>query len=149
LNICHLIPHRKSLLAAGVGASYICLYYPNRVILSAIPLSYVVIYIGLLDLPRIPFGDLSYGVYLFHYPIARCLHELFGRNMRWEILLFSTIVLTGIFSLLSWRAIEKPTLDKRKIILATIDDISAWATGRLVRLQDWFSESFKYGGPRS
>lgn len=118
------IPHSFALFCAASVASYLLLASPDLVFLAAGPLSYVTIYLGLLRPRPIPFGDISYGVYLFHFPIARTLHEASGRQMDWMLLLVLTTVLSGIFATLSWRFVEKPVLDRKRALLKAVDGLS-------------------------
>ena len=119
-------------IACGV-ATYVFLSVPNLTFLAAAPLAYVTVYLGLTRPPRIPFGDLSYGVYLFHFPIARSIFELTGRAMPWEALLLLTVVLTSVFAALSWNFIEKPILDRKTRVLTFVAAATGWVSGRLPR----------------
>ena len=128
------IPHSSALLVAALFLSFVLQSFPNLVFLAAAPLSYVTVYVGLLRLPAIPFGDLSYGVFLFHFPIARSLHELSGRSMPWEMLLPATIVGAALFAALSWNFVEKPALDRKDRVLASVEVASKWSSRCLSRL---------------
>ena len=127
------IPHSRLIFAMSLVVGYVCLYIPDLVYVSAIPISYLTIYIGLLRPPRIKFGDLSYGIYLFHYPIARCAHELSGRSLPAEVLLPLTIAATTMFAALSWKFVEKPALDRKADVLAFVDRVSKWSVRRMPR----------------
>lgn len=120
------IPHSRLVFLASIAAAYIFLRFPNLVFVGALPLAYLTIYIGLLRPPRIPFGDLSYGIYLFHYPIARSIYESTGRNMNWELLLFLTILLSTGFAALSWLCVESPILDRKAKILSVLRWRPSW-----------------------
>lgn len=89
--------------------------------LAVIPLTYVTIFIGLMRLPKIKFGDLSYGIYLFHYPLIRVYCEIFDYDARWYVVFPVCLVASTIFSIVSWRLVEKPVLDRKKIIISSCE----------------------------
>jgi peptidoglycan/LPS O-acetylase OafA/YrhL len=120
-----LLPYNRWLCLACAVAAYVFLSFPNLVFLSAAPLAYVTVYLGLTRPRRIPFGDLSYGVYLFHFPIARSIFELTDRTMAWEALLLLTVLVTSGFAALSWNFIEKPIL---------VAAVTGWISERLPRV---------------
>jgi peptidoglycan/LPS O-acetylase OafA/YrhL len=127
------LPYNRWLFAASAVATYVFLSVPDLTFLAAAPLAYVTVYLGLTRPPRIPFGDLSYGVYLFHFPIARTIFELTGQTMSWEALLPLTVILTAGFAALSWTFIEKPILDRKTPVLAFVANVTDWVSGRLPR----------------
>jgi len=89
---------------------------PIFIALTVLPLSYLVVWLGLLDLPKIPFfdrGDYSYGVYLYHFPILQLLQMLFGFALWWHLALWAIVPVT-LFAMFSWHSIEKPVLKQRK-----------------------------------
>jgi peptidoglycan/LPS O-acetylase OafA/YrhL len=125
------IAHTRSLFLACALATYVFLGIPDLVFLAAAPLAYITVYIGLLRLRPIQFGDLSYGVYLFHFPIARSLYELTGRQLTWELMLPLTVILSMACAALSWNLVEQPSLHQKRRVLPWI----AAATNRVVRLR--------------
>ncbi len=127
------LPYNRWLFLACAVATYGFLSVPNLTFLAAAPLAYVTVYLGLTRPPRIPFGDLSYGVYLFHFPIARSLFELTGRVMPWEVLLPLTVVITAGFAALSWNLVEKPILDRKSRVLTVVAAGTGWVSSRLPR----------------
>ena len=127
------LPYNRFLFAACAAATYLFLSFPDLTFLAAAPLAYVTVYLGLTRPPRIPFGDLSYGVYLFHFPIARSIFELTGRAMPWEALLPLTVMLTAGFAALSWNLIEKPILDRKTRVLTFVAATTGWVSARLPR----------------
>ncbi len=144
-----VLPYRASLFWASVVAVYVFLNSPNLVFLAAPPLAYATIYIGLRRLPPILFGDLSYGIYLFHFPIARALFETTGRVMPWQVLLPSTLILTTAFAALSWHFVEKPILGRKATVLAFVASVTEWVAARMPRLRARASapaEVLDYGG---
>ncbi len=127
------LPHSRVLFAFSLAASYAGLYWPNFVYFAAMPLTYVIIYVGVLRWPKMPFGDLSYGIYLFHYPLAVCIHELSGRAMPWPVLLPLTIVSSAAAAWLSWTFVEKPILDRKSAITGAVDAALKWPLRRRSR----------------
>lgn len=84
-----------------------------RSIINPIAFSSIVLYLCTMNykLPNISkFGDISYGIYLYHFPIIQlCIYKkLFDRNI------FIGLVISALFTflaaLLSWNYLEKPLL---------------------------------------
>ncbi len=65
-----------------------------------------------LFLPIIPnkIGDLSYGVYLFSFPIQQVLIQYGFQNKPVSVFIFASTVVTIAFALISWHFVEKPFL---------------------------------------
>lgn len=79
-------------------------------------LTYIVVWLGLktLKMPKFLEGkDLSYGVYLWHFPILQMLVWSTGVTSWWMLFLMSLLPV-GVVSWLSWHHIEKPALVLRK-----------------------------------
>jgi peptidoglycan/LPS O-acetylase OafA/YrhL len=75
---------------------------------------YLAIYLALeRRLPIIPatrFGDLSYGLYIYGWPIAAMvMFATGGRATWWQVFAF-TLPLAGVMAHLSWRFVEEPCL---------------------------------------
>lgn len=114
------VPYHPMLAGAAFVVAETILFAPRYEALAALPIAYLTIYIGLMVLPRIKFGDLSYGIFLFHLPVLQTLR--FGLHMSdpW-LLLGLTIVLSGLCALVSWRLIEQPVLSRKFAILAWVN----------------------------
>lgn len=75
----------------GIGAlvlSATLLEVPELRYLAVFPIAYTTIWLGLMRPPAIPFGDLSYGVYLFHFRSSNALSMRFprcARGGRWRL----------------------------------------------------------------
>lgn len=117
-------PLRYDLLLASLVAAYCALYFKNLAFLAPLPLAYVTVFVGLLNLPKLPFGDVSYGVYLFHCPILVCLYNIFGRNADWRLLLALGLPLTLTCATLSWKFVESPIANRKATALAGVDRLS-------------------------
>lgn len=82
------------------------------------PLAFATILIGLaynlkyLNFLR-KYDNISYGMYLYHYPIIQTI--IYYKIPQFNIYLafFLTLILTILISLLSWKFIEKPIIQKR------------------------------------
>lgn len=97
------------LFAAGYGLS--TLYYWKVMPLEWVVLPYLVIGLGRMSLPiinraSVP-GDLSYGVYLYAFPVQQLLLQLFPRTPH-PVLLCAIVTLPIAF--LSWHLVERPAL---------------------------------------
>lgn len=101
-------------ISAYIMQSFVGAYqlYP----IYALSLSVIVIYLALI-FPYLghiaKYGDLSYGIYIWHFPIIQTfisLH-LFDTHPILALLGLTTVVL--FFAWLSWHLVEKPFLGKR------------------------------------
>lgn len=76
--------------------------------------SYLVIYLALdRRLPVFPaarFGDLSYGLYIYGWPVEQTLVRLGGGAMAWEKLFALAFPITAIIAFLSWHLVESCAL---------------------------------------
>ena len=119
------IPYSGLLGALSAVATAVFLQIPDASYLAAFPVAYLTVYLGLMRPPPIPFGDLSYGVYLFHWPIQQSVVHAFPSIDSWWLMLLISLPLTAVCAWLSWNLIEKPILLRKKPILAAVD--RAWA----------------------
>jgi len=100
----------------------ICIFYFNIVMVDALALTVFLIFLFMFlpfsfDFSKI--GDLSYGVYIFHFPIIQILVSSNYLIDSPKILIFVTYLITFIMAFISWHAVEKKFLllkDKFKII---------------------------------
>lgn len=76
--------------------------------------AYAVIALGTASFPWInrtgQFGDISYGVYLWGFPIAQLLSWKFGHDLSLWVHMVLTIVFTYTVAFASWHMVEKPAL---------------------------------------
>jgi peptidoglycan/LPS O-acetylase OafA/YrhL len=119
------IPHHKYLFLICIAAAYGILKAPNLVFLAPLPIAYFTVYVGVLRPPRIPFGDLSYGIYLFHNPLLRTIYKLMGDAPQIPLLMLLTLLATGLFASMSWFWIEKPILLRKELWLQGVDRVCA------------------------
>jgi peptidoglycan/LPS O-acetylase OafA/YrhL len=99
------------LAAAGLVASV-----PLRQFILTFPLfgSYLVIYLARHPrLPAIPatrFGDLSYGLYIFGWPVEELVVWATGGRVTWWQEFLASLALTGALAFASWHLVEQPAL---------------------------------------
>jgi peptidoglycan/LPS O-acetylase OafA/YrhL len=112
--------------------SAVLLQIPNAAYLAPFPVAYLTVWLGLKRPPKIPFGDLSYGVYLLHFPIEQTIMHLFpGAGSWWRLTLMALPPTLGC-AWLSWNCVEQPILSRKAAVLAAVD--RAWAAAaRLTR----------------
>ena len=107
-----LFDRRVALMAlAGLVASV-----PLRQFILLFPLfgAYLVIYLALT--PGLPamraarFGDLSYGLYIYGWPVEQALLWTNDGHLAWWQLFPMALTVTAVIAFLSWHLIEKPAL---------------------------------------
>lgn len=76
--------------------------------------SYSVIVLGSMSTPVVRefgrFGDISYGVYLYGFPVAQTLSHFFGRDLSFAAHIFWAMLISYVFAFLSWHLVEKRAL---------------------------------------
>jgi peptidoglycan/LPS O-acetylase OafA/YrhL len=131
-----VIPYSNVVGVLSAIAAAALLEIPDAAYLAAFPVAYMTVWIGLMRPPAIPFGDLSYGIYLFHFPIEQTVMHMFPGVRTWWMLTLVTLPFATICAWLSWNLIEKPILTRKKAIVAIVDQ--AWtAMPTLSHLAPW------------
>ncbi len=87
--------------------------------ITSFALAYVVFFI-VYKLPVLPLdryiGDLSYGVYIYAWPVQQIVEMFYPNNNPYQNGLIS-VVFVLLLAKLSWDLIEKPSLDLKKKIM--------------------------------
>ena len=106
-----LVDGRWALLALALLA----LSIPARLFLVAFPLcgGYLTIYLALNNkLPNLRaarFGDLSYGLYIYGWPVEQCVVWYSGAAAPWWVVFLVSAPVTAAIAFLSWHLIERPS----------------------------------------
>lgn len=111
--------HWPALCALAVAA-YLAYALPDspvlRMMLEPLALGIVVVYAA-YGLPYLGnfarFGDLSYGIYIIHFPVIQALIALGIYAGNGVAALAMTLALTAVLAYLSWHLVEKPFLARR------------------------------------
>ena len=79
--------------------------------------AYLVVFVGERHNPASSFarrfGDWSYGLYLFGWPVEQLINQLSQTNDGFQLFLYSLPVALGVAAI-SWFAVEKPSLELKK-----------------------------------
>ncbi len=96
--------------------------------------------------PRLqPRDDLSYGVYLYGWPVQQALHALFPA-MPATLSIAPALATTLLIAFLSWRLIERPALalkpsSRRDIKADSKDAVSSLSSNGMSRCTSWSGRS--------
>lgn len=116
----HVVPVSFPLFVASLIAAYVLVPLHGWAYIAAFPLSYSLLYVGMLTIPRIPLlqrGDYSYGIYLFGFPIQQMLVSFFPMLREWWLLFPVSAAIAIGFAALSWHFVEKPALRLKRRLL--------------------------------
>jgi peptidoglycan/LPS O-acetylase OafA/YrhL len=126
INSDRIILHPSLFVASGL-AYYLLTLYNVLAPLSGVFLTYCTVYVGMISFPsidRLIRVDLSYGTYLYGFPITQAtilvlLPVMTGWSAvsRFGLVLPIVMAVTVGFSWLSWTYIEKPALALRRHLI--------------------------------
>lgn len=111
------IPHSTRIGLAAGALTLALLIHPATDYLVPLPAAYFTVWLGLLR-PRASVltrhGDYSYGIFLFGFPIQQAVTQLMAPGFRdWYWNIAVALPLAILFAMLSWHAVEKPSLALR------------------------------------
>jgi peptidoglycan/LPS O-acetylase OafA/YrhL len=87
--------------------------------LSPWPAAYATAYLGLTNPRRIGvinWGDYSYGLFLYGYPIQQALVQVLPEARYWVVNIMLAVPLTFAFAAMSWHFIEKPIMNRKGVL---------------------------------
>lgn len=89
---------------------------PFSFLLQYVSFAYLVLVLALHPRLRLPsidrFGDISYGLYIYAFPVQQSIAHLYPGVSPLKMLLSATLVTTAL-AILSWRWIEEPALRRK------------------------------------
>lgn len=108
----------STLAFLALSLYFISFQTPIACFVSFFTLPYLVIYIAFVNIPFIrhfgKYGDFSYGMYIYAFPIQQTLMYLFAKYLNlWNFFIFAYLI-TFIFAFFSWHFVEKPALKLKK-----------------------------------
>ena len=123
----HQVPLSRAWFLASLAASALFLSRADTAFLAPLPIAYVTVYFGLLDLPRIPVlmsGDYSYGIYLYAFPMQQLymwldpigLTRFAPYHYEWYANIIFALPMTIVCAMLSWHFVEGPVMSRRKLV---------------------------------
>lgn len=86
-------------------------------VVLAVTLPYLVIYTAFAGTGRerfLRFPDISYGVYIYGFPIQQLVVMNFGGQMSFEFMMVASLAAAAVAGSLSWYGVEKPALTLKK-----------------------------------
>ena len=97
------------LLGIGHGYAALLLVLPPAVVVVGTASTPVIRRFG-------RFGDVSYGLYIYAFPVQQTLILLFGREWPLPALLLASAVCTLVLACLSWHLVERPALGLKRLV---------------------------------
>ncbi len=87
---------------------------PMGKLVNFFSLPYIVIYVAFIRIPLInnfsKYGDFSYGMYIYAYPIQQTILHFYSKSVNIWSFFLSAYLISFLFAFLSWRYVEKPFL---------------------------------------
>jgi peptidoglycan/LPS O-acetylase OafA/YrhL len=71
------------------------------------------------------FGDFSYGLYIFAFPVQQTLLYFWAKHLNNSMFFLSAFFVTFILAFLSWNLIEKPSLRLKGVMMVAFESVKA------------------------
>lgn len=125
-HVADKVPLRKDLVLLAVVGYYFSIYFALSDVVAGLLLAYIVVYCGTLKFDRFDSNwrlDLSYGLYLYAFPICQALAYFWNDSLarlplalRYAAIMAPATMLAIVFAIVSWFYIEKPALRAKSFI---------------------------------
>jgi peptidoglycan/LPS O-acetylase OafA/YrhL len=117
------ITYSRFLFSISLSLYVVLCMNRNFIYLSALPLTYAIIFIGLQNPPKITLirgVDYSYGIYLYGFPLQQTVCYLFPSHRFWYVNALSGVALALVLAYLSWTFVESRVVSHRKICVSFV-----------------------------
>jgi len=117
-------PSRRPLNATFLAAlvAWVASYhvpFAVHVGILAVSVPYLILFLGHRGLawarPLAGGGDVSYGLYIYAFPVEQALVALHP-HLGWGALALSSLAATYVLALASWRLVERPSLRLKRLV---------------------------------
>lgn len=129
------IPWSRGLFLAMLIVSVVLpMFLPKGMRFAAIPITYVTVYLGLMNPRRnrlVLSGDYSYGLYLYGFPVQQAVYSASPAFHTWYASILISVPIAAVVAALSWWFVEQPVLRRRD---------------KLKAFEDWYLRRF-HGRP--
>ena len=114
------IPASRGLALLAVGAIAVTGAFGQAYALGALPLAYLCMWLAVrLPLQRVGrVNDISYGVYIYAFPVQQVLVLYGGANHGILVYIALTVALTFPLAALSWKLVEQPAMRRKRTVPA-------------------------------
>ncbi len=122
------VPHNALLAAIAAVALAAAVSWPPATYLSALPVAYLTVFLGLLNPRRVSIirsADYSYGIYLYGFAIQQAVAHVFPTLRVWWFHLPVSLAITGLCAYLSWNLVEKHVVNRKKVALTAVSGLIA------------------------
>lgn len=110
---------KGTFLIAFAAMSLVYLWLDNTIIGLAFIIPPLTIWVGTQSWPILNkagiFGDLSYGIYIYAWPVQQIIVALLGKNTSYFQLLATSLLAVLLLAWLSWHFVEKPSLNLKPL----------------------------------
>jgi peptidoglycan/LPS O-acetylase OafA/YrhL len=121
-----------TLLLLSIIFAFVFIKHRDFSYLCCLPITYIVIYLGLLNPKKSKFlesGDYSYGLFLYGFPLQQAVVAVVPAAREWYWNAALAIPLALLFSIMSWHLVEKRVLAKKQLLFSAHE----WCASLLTR----------------
>jgi peptidoglycan/LPS O-acetylase OafA/YrhL len=109
--------YSRWICAGAMLAAYLSIWWsPGAAYLAALPVAYASIYLGLQNpgkIKPIRDRDLSYGIYLYGWPVQQTIAGLMPYGRIWYVNFGTSFIVTACIAWLSWTLVESKALARK------------------------------------
>ena len=117
----------RPFFALAVALLILTFHQPFGALASYLVLPYIILFVGLHKIKALnifsKYGDFSYGLYIYAFPIQQTLVYLAKNEISVPVLFIEAFLLTLLFAIGSWFLVEKPFLKLKSVDFSSL----AWS----------------------